>query len=142
MILRHLKATYLEGLPERPPAKVQQKRVDKQPQPPPPPLVPEVAEVEKKTYLVTVHDMKLLDMHKNKRNKVFPLYSAVRISMFGFEFSSGRCGTYSSYPYDGSIVIGSFSRQCQFKSTTEFAEAFQCEIDTDLFAAGSLVTMR
>lgn len=92
MIHRHLKATYLEGLPERPPAKVQQKRIDKQPQLlPPPPLVPEVAEVEKKTYLVTVHDMKLLDMHKNKRNKVFPLYSAVRISMFGFEFSSGRC---------------------------------------------------
>lgn len=136
---RHLKATYLDGLPERPVSSLVFRVASREPKKAtvvvPPSTPPKI-----KKYSVELDEIRLFHMEANKKRKVFPLYSQLKLSIGDQDFGTNRSNIFIlsriSCELNGAIIN---NRQCQIKSVTDFEESFKFEIEDESLVYGSAV---
>jgi hypothetical protein len=136
---RHLKATYLDGLPERPVSSLVFRVASREPKKAtvvvPPSTPPKI-----KKYSVELDEIRLFHMEANKKRKVFPLYSQLKLSIGDQDFGTNRSNifilSHISCELNGAIIN---NRQCQIKSVTDFEESFKFEIEDESLVYGSAV---
>lgn len=85
----HLKATYLEGLPERPVSSLVFRVAPREPKKPTA-VIPPSAPPQIKMYSVVLDEIRLFHMEANKKKKVFPLYSQLKLSIGDQDFVTNR----------------------------------------------------